>query len=428
MDNGIWDETGRPSREVNAEAGIQAGSKEGLHMKRKLTGLLQLCAWVMIGLLAVDIGIQLGRIYKNGVKNPGLNLDQWIERVVCSASDMACPAAAYVRSGNGRELVSEYYPSQEDMEAVADENTAALLEDMEGENAEAVRQAEAEVPAAEAESEAETEKNQYVETLAGVPTGEIYSEKSLMDYDFLLSHFYLVDPSTAASSSLINGSELLQQDMTIDLTGEDPKILIYHTHSQERYADSEAGNPDDTVVGVGSELAKVLEEKYHVPVYHDLSVYDMQDGKEDRNMAYSQAAVSVQNILDENPSIEVILDLHRDGVPDDVHLITEINGKETAQIMFLNGLCRDSNGDDNNFIGNPNLDGNLAFSLQLQLKAKAYFPDFVRHIYLRAYRYNMHFKPRSLLVEVGAQNNTSAEAKNAMEPLADILYAVLTGK
>jgi stage II sporulation protein P len=105
-----------------------------------------------------------------------------------------------------------------------------------------------------------------------------------------------------------------------------------------------------------------------------------------------------------------------------------VNGRQAAQIMFLNGLCRDSNGDENNFIGNPNLSGNLAFSLQLQLKAKAYFPDLVRHIYLRAYRYNMHFRPRSLLVEVGAQNNTVEEAKNAMEPLADILYAVLSGK
>lgn len=399
-------------------------------MKRKLTGLLQLSAWVMIGLLAVDIGIQLGRINQNGDLKQGWDADEWLGRIVNTASDLACPAATYARKKDSRELISEYYPSREDLEAVANENSAALLEDMEGENAQALREAEAETTAPVTETEADDgqEENQYVETLAGVPTGEIYSEKSLMDYDFLLSHFYLVDPSTAASPSLIDGTELLQQDMTVDLSGDEPKILIYHTHSQEGYADSKAGNPEDTVVGVGSELAEILEEKYGVSVYHDLSVYDMQDGKEDRNQAYSQAAVSVQNILNENPSIEVVLDLHRDGVPDDVHLATEINGKETAQIMFLNGLCRDSNGDDNNFIGNPNLEGNLAFSLQLQLKAKAYFPDFVRHIYLRAYRYNMHFKPRSLLVEVGAQNNTVAEAKNAMEPLADILYAVLAGK
>lgn len=56
---------------------------------------------------------------------------------------------------------------------------------------------------------------------------------------------------------------------------------------------------------MGEQLKKVLEEKYHVAVCHDLSVYDMQDGKEDRNKAYSQAAVAVQNLLDEHPSIEV---------------------------------------------------------------------------------------------------------------------------
>lgn len=397
-------------------------------MKRRLTGLLQLGAWVMIGLLAIDIGIQLSRMDENGNVGQDVVLDRWLERMIRTASDLACPAAAYARSQEDTWLVTEYYPSQEDLEAIANENTAALLDDMTGENEEVLRQAEAETVQTEPETETETDSSQYVETLAGVPTGEIYSEKSLMDYDFLLSHFYLVDPSTAANASLIDGEQLLAEDMTLDLAGDEPKILIYHTHSQENYADSEPGNSDDTVVGVGSQLAKVLEEKYGVAVYHDLSVYDMQDGEIDRNMAYSKAAASVQNILDENPSIEVVLDLHRDGVAEDVHLVTEVNDKQTAQIMFLNGLCRDANGDENNFIGNPNLSGNLAFSLQLQLKAKAYFPDLVRHIYLRAYRYNLHFRPRSLLVEVGAQNNTVEEAKNAMEPLADILYAVLTGK
>ena len=79
--------------------------------------------------------------------------------------------------------------------------------------------------------------------------------------------------------------------------------------------------------------------------------------------------MAVQNLLDEHPSIEVTIDLHRDGVPDNVHLETEINGKKTAKIMFLNGLCRNSNGDVNDFAQNPNLSDNLAFSLQLQLKA-----------------------------------------------------------
>jgi len=382
-------------------------------------------AWAMIGLLAADIFLQLSGVGVNGQTD-------WHEAgrkiaygMFQTAVDQVNPVGAYGRRKRDKTIRAEYVPSPEDLEAVEEENSAALLEDMAGENSEAVRTAEAESEVNAAESEKGTE---YVETLAGVPTGEIYSEKALMDADFLMEHFYTVDPTTSANSTLIDGSDLLDKDMTIDLHGEEPKILIYHTHSQEGYADSEAGNPSDTVVGVGEQLKKVLQEKYHVAVYHDLSVYDMQDGKEDRNMAYSQAAVAVQNILEENPSIEVTIDLHRDGVPERVHLAAEINGKKTAKIMFLNGLCRNSEGDVNDFAQNPNLSDNLAFSLQLQLKAKAYFPELVRHIYLRAYRYNLHFKPRSLLVEVGAQNNTVEEAKNAMEPLADILYAVLSGK
>ena len=77
---------------------------------------------------------------------------------------------------------------------------------------------------------------------------------------------------------------------------------------------------------------------------------------------------------------------------------------------------------------NPYLEDNLALSFQLQLAAAEYYPDFTRQIYLKGYRYNMHYCPKSLLVEVGAQNNTFEEAKNAMEPLADILDRVLHGK
>lgn len=74
---------------------------------------------------------------------------------------------------------------------------------------------------------------------------------------------------------------------------------------------------------------------------------------------------------------------------------------------------------------NPYLEDNLAFSLQLQIAAAEKYPDFTRRIYLKGYRYNMNYCPKSLLVEVGAQNNSLQEAKNAMEPLADILAEVL---
>ena len=226
-------------------------------MKLKRTGLVRVGAWILTGLLAADIGLQLGGV-EIGSKWEWREMGRrFSERLLKGAVNQANLAAFYYDGKQKKYRVAEYMPSPEDLEAVAEENTAVLLEDMAGENSEAVRKAQEDSERAETESEAGTE---YVETLVGVPTGEIYSEKALMDYDFLLGHFYTVDPTTLANSKLINGTDLLQKDLTIDLDGAEPKILIYHTHSQEGYADSEAGNADDTVVGVGEQLKKVLEE------------------------------------------------------------------------------------------------------------------------------------------------------------------------
>lgn len=269
------------------------------------------------------------------------------------------------------------------------------------------------------------------EAIPAVATPEnaiIYPMESLYSYTFLLNNFYVVDSSTASDASLINGETLLNKDLTMDLAGEEPKILIYHTHSQEKFADSAPGDPEDSVVGLGSTLAKILQEKYHISVYHDTGVYDMIDGVEDRNESYSLALDAVEKILAENPSIKVVIDLHRDGVAEGTHLVTTVNGKPTAKIMFFNGLCRSASGASGGYLQNPYLEDNLAFSLQMQIKAAEKYPEFTRRIYLRNYRFNMHVMPRTLLVECGAQTNTVEEVQNAMEPLADILYCVLSGQ
>ena len=267
-----------------------------------------------------------------------------------------------------------------------------------------------------------------IPAVATPANGILYPTQSLYDYTFLINNFYITDSSTASDASLINGETLLNRDLTLDLTGEEPVILIYHTHSQEKFADSRDGEIYDTVVGLGNTLTSILQEKYHISVYHDTGIYDMIDGVEDRNEAYSLAGAAVSEILAQNPSIKVVIDLHRDGVSEDTHLVTEVNGKPTAQIMFFNGLCRNANNDTEGYLQNPYLTDNLAFSLQMQIKAAEKYPGFTRRIYLRDYRYNMHLCPRSLLVECGAQTNTVEEAHNAMEPLADLLYCVLSGQ
>lgn len=248
----------------------------------------------------------------------------------------------------------------------------------------------------------------------------------LKDFDYLISNFYTVDSSTMISGEDLPVEEMLNKDMNIDAKSEGPKVLIFHTHSQEAFIDSEAGNPDDSIVGTGAYLAQLLTDKYGIEAIHHEGVYDLVNGDLDRSRAYELAKPEVEAILNKYPSIEVVIDLHRDAVKESTHLVTEINGKQTAKIMFFNGMSRTRTNGEIAYLNNPNRADNLAFSLQMQLAAGEKYPGFTRRIYLKAYCYNMHLKPKTLLIEAGAQNNTVEEVKNAMEPLAEVLHSVLT--
>lgn len=244
------------------------------------------------------------------------------------------------------------------------------------------------------------------------------------DYEALIEQFYTVDKSTEAESERLNAKKMLETDMSIDKTAEGPQILIYHTHSQEGYADSVSSDPATTIAGVGKYLAEILREQYGYQVMHHDGTYDLPS----RDDAYSVALPEIERILNENPQIQVVIDLHRDAVEEGTRLVTEIDGKPTARFMFFNGLSRTRKTGDISYLYNGNLDANLAFSFQMQKAACEYYPGLTRKIYLKAYRYNMHVKPRTLLVELGAQNNTVEEAKNACEPLAHIIDIVLSPK
>lgn len=269
------------------------------------------------------------------------------------------------------------------------------------------------------DGQAEGEPGETESTSAGVLEG--LSLEKLNDFDYLIQNFYTVDSTTTITSSQLNAQTLLNKDCTIQKrTDGEPQILIYHTHASEGYSDSTAGDLSTTVVGVGERLTQILEETYGYQVLHDTGVYDTE-----RDQAYSVAAPYIQQILSDHPSIEVVIDLHRDGVADTTRLVTEQNGVQMAQIMFFNGLSRTTAMGDISYLPNPYIEDNLAFSLQMQVVSSQLYPDFARKIYLKGYRYNLHFCPRSMLVEVGAQTNTLEEAMNAMEPLARILDQVL---
>ena len=247
---------------------------------------------------------------------------------------------------------------------------------------------------------------------------------ALTDYETLVSDFYTIDKSTMIGSDQLNVEKLSSADMTISKEAQGPQILIYHTHSQEAFADSVPGDRATSIVGVGDRLAQILTEQYGYQVLHHDASYDVPS----RDDAYSVALPDIEKVLEENPQIQVVIDLHRDAMDENTRLVTEIDGRPTARFMFFNGLSRTKKTGNISYLYNENLDSNLAFSFQLQKVALEYYPGLTRKIYLKAYRYNMHLRPRNLLIELGAQNNTVEEVMNACDPIAHILDMVLSGQ
>jgi stage II sporulation protein P len=251
----------------------------------------------------------------------------------------------------------------------------------------------------------------------------------IKDFDDIRKYLFYVDETAYADETLLDLDQLMAVDTKIkDSNPKEPKILIFHTHSQEDFKDSVPGAEDDTIVGVGSVLADILAEEYGIGVVHDFGQYDVVDGENVRGASYERMEPNVREILEKYPSIEVMIDLHRDGVPEDRHLITEINGEQVAQLMFFNGIVCERVGDVGEVIDdlpNPYLTENLGMSLKMQLAANERYPGLTRMLYLKPYRYSLHMRPKSLLVEAGANTNTVAEVKSAMKPLAEILYEVI---
>ena len=342
------------------------------------------------------------------------------------------PILSFQETDCGEEEIIE---DAETAEAIREENEELIAQKLEAENqAQAVTEENQQAQETQSDGAAETQnETAQAQETSQIPEGtatqkqvEIPREQ-LTDFNYLLNNFFVVDPTTTALESQINVDTLLGKDMKLEKNPEQPQILIYHTHSQEGFADSVEGDTSTTVIGVGDYLAQLLQERYGYQVLHITDTFDIVDGQLDRSAAYNYAEPVISQALQEHPTIEVVIDLHRDGVDESKHLITEVNGKPTAQVMFFNGLSRTNQNGEISYLPNPYIEDNLAFSFQLEYLAKQYYPEYTRCIYLKGYRYNLHLKPRSLLLEVGAQTNTVEEAKNAMEPFADLLYKVLSG-
>ncbi|MEA4971982.1 hypothetical protein SDC9_63728 [bioreactor metagenome] len=255
-------------------------------------------------------------------------------------------------------------------------------------------------------------------------------KQNYSNINYLKKNIYTVAAITDINTGDIDPEKFLNMDFSLDTKEKGPKVLIFHTHSHEEYSDSnmELGL-DEGVVGVGEHLKQILEDDYGIETMHCTERFDYVDSKMTTTGAYERMEPVIEKILQDNPSIEIAIDIHRDGLTDEsIHLVTNIDGKQTAQVMFFNGLCRvyeDEQLVPTEGLENPNLEQNLAFSFNMKYAADEMYSGFARKSYLNAYRYSLNMLPKSLLVEVGAQNNTKEEAMNAMEPLAKILVTVL---
>lgn len=327
----------------------------------------------------------------------------------------------------GEEVAAENRREQEELLMAEAEKDAADSRDERQEETQAEKDKIVDESKSGVEEKKEKEEKEEQETVA-LPHPQIdLSQAKLADFDYVMNHFFILDSNTETNAGQISGTRFLEEDMSIKQDSSVPQILIYHTHSQETFSDSREGETEDTIVGVGNYLTDILEKNYGYKVIHVTDAFDIMGGELDRSKAYDYARSSIEKVLEENPTVEVVIDLHRDGVPDDRHLVTEINGKQTAQILFYNGLSYTVNQGAVSYLPNPYIEDNLAFPFQLEYQAAQYYPQFYRGIYLAGLRYNLHLRPRALLLEAGAQTNTVEEVRNAMEPFADILNRVLKG-
>ncbi len=193
-----------------------------------------------------------------------------------------------------------------------------------------------------------------------------------------------------------------------------PTVLIFHTHTTECYEllnygwyttdyVTRSNSPDRNMVRVGTAICEELE-KMGIGYIHDTEIHDTK-----YTGAYDRSRESITKIMAENPSIQVVIDVHRDAIKQSdgtrIKPTAEIEGKKAAQIMIIAG-CED--GKVTNY---PRWEENLTFSLQLQKTAETKYPGLMRPVLFSARKYNMDVTPCSLLLEMGSDSNTLEEAE-----------------
>lgn len=223
--------------------------------------------------------------------------------------------------------------------------------------------------------------------------------------------------------------ELYHAPLSWDLHGQEPAVLILHTHATESYTMGsgeeyeEASlyrtlDEDYNMLAIGAELARILE-KGGISVLHDRVLHDYPS----YSGSYAAARRSIAAYLEAYPGILMVIDLHRDALDleKDPQLTTlaTVNGEKSAQLMLVAGT--DANREY------PGWEENLALAVKLTAVLETMHPGITKPIQLRAQRFNLDMTPGSLLVEVGANGNTQAEALRAVRALGAAIVALSRG-
>ena len=226
----------------------------------------------------------------------------------------------------------------------------------------------------------------------------------------------------------INVGEYITKKIEADVVKSQPSVLIYHTYTSDSYElldrgfytverDIRSTNNKENVVRIGDEICKCLESQGYKTI-HITDCFDTQ-----YSGAYERSRQVVSEVLKANPSIQIVLDIHRDSIylKDGVRIktVTEIEGSKAAQILITTGC---ESGSVNDF---PNWEKNLTFALNLQKQLTNDYSTLARPLTITSKKMNMDLIPCALSVEIGTDANTLAEAIYSSRLFADSLAKVL---
>ncbi len=206
-------------------------------------------------------------------------------------------------------------------------------------------------------------------------------------------------------------------DYTNNVLNAQPLVGIYHTHTAESFLPSAGvthrpGGQRGEIVEVGEALAKRLESR-GIRAVQSKAIHDYPSFMK----AYSPSETTAKTMLSENPSLQMIFDIHRDADKRENSII-EIAGTTVARITFIVARGQPD-------LLQPHWQQNHAFAKLLDARLNQYYPGISRGIQLVDWRYNQHLHPRALLIEVGCQENSKEEATGSIELLGDIIAEII---